>query len=493
MIPARRAASMTGPESFLFLNQAGDLGEVAWDGDELAKLWRYNQHYFDDLNAIGADARNVWHSKLIERWITENPPASGTGWEPYPTSLRIVNWVKWTLAGNDPPDVFAQSLATQARWLSQRLERHLLGNHLFANAKALVFAGTYFGGSEGDSWHKAGTRILERELPRQILADGGHFELSPMYHALALEDVLDLINILRLGDRSLALLNACEERVAVMQAWLAAISHPDGEIAFFNDAAIGVAPASNELSAYAKRLDFATAAIPDPIVWLERSGYARVALGPAVLLADLADIGPSYLPGHAHADTLSFEFSVGMERVLVNGGTSQYGLGEERLRQRGTAAHNCVVVEGCNSSDVWSGFRVGQRARPLSPQLLTSDGSLIVRAGHDGYRSLPGAPKHWRQWSICERSLMIEDTVTNPGLNAEAYFHLHPDVAIETTDADYGVLILPSGRQLAWRTSNNDYRLEPSSWNPAFGVARAAQAIVLPLREGRSTFEIRWG
>jgi hypothetical protein len=44
------------------------------------------------------------------------------------------------------------SLAVQARHLSRRLEYHLLGNHLFANAKALVFAGLFFQGDEADAW-----------------------------------------------------------------------------------------------------------------------------------------------------------------------------------------------------------------------------------------------------------------------------------------------------------------------------------------------------
>jgi uncharacterized heparinase superfamily protein len=35
---------------------------------------------------------------------------------------------------------------------------------------------------------------LRSELPEQVLADGGNFERSPMYHAIFLEDVLDLIN-----------------------------------------------------------------------------------------------------------------------------------------------------------------------------------------------------------------------------------------------------------------------------------------------------------
>src|SRR5690606_37317091 len=86
------------------------------------------------------------------------------------------------------------SLAVQVRWLRRCLEIHLLGNHLIANAKALVFAGLYFSGPEAHRWLATGLRILEREIAEQILPDGGQFERSTMYHALAYEDMLDLVN-----------------------------------------------------------------------------------------------------------------------------------------------------------------------------------------------------------------------------------------------------------------------------------------------------------
>jgi uncharacterized heparinase superfamily protein len=163
-VPARRRQSQTGPEGFRFLNRDGDLSH-GWDDPELSKLWRYNLHYFDDLNAEDAQGRAQWHRTLIGRWVEENPPGEGSGWEPYPVSLRIVNWVKWALAGNGLSPQALHSLAVQARWLTQRLEHHLLGNHLFANAKALVFAGCLFEGAEAEDWLSIGLRILEREVP----------------------------------------------------------------------------------------------------------------------------------------------------------------------------------------------------------------------------------------------------------------------------------------------------------------------------------------
>jgi len=112
------------------------------------KLWLYNLHYFDDLVSCDAENKRELHSGWIKKWVQENPPGEGNGWEPYPTSLRIVNWIKWGVAGNCLSDEVLHSLAVQARYLLKKLEYHLLGNHLFANAnanaKALIFAGLFF-------------------------------------------------------------------------------------------------------------------------------------------------------------------------------------------------------------------------------------------------------------------------------------------------------------------------------------------------------------
>ena len=41
---------------------------------------------------------------------------------------------------------------------------------------------------------------------------------------------------------------------------------------------------------------------------LNDSGYIRLNSKQAVAIIDTAPVGPDYIPGHAHADTLSFEF-----------------------------------------------------------------------------------------------------------------------------------------------------------------------------------------
>ena len=124
---------MTGPMKFRFLSVERTIGGAKdWNRADWPKLWLYNLHYFDDLAADEAAARAEWHRALVSRWMSENPPGQGNGWEPYPTSLRIVNWVKWSLAGNALSLEAVHSLALQARWLRKRLEFHLLGNHLWA-------------------------------------------------------------------------------------------------------------------------------------------------------------------------------------------------------------------------------------------------------------------------------------------------------------------------------------------------------------------------
>lgn len=496
--PARRRASVTASHCFCYLNELGDLRVDGWDNPRRDKLWRYNQHYFDDLNAAAAFERTEWHRALLTDWLAHNYPAQGTGWEPYPTSLRIVNWIKWALSGSslDPPLV--ESLATQTRWLSRRLEWHLRGNHLFANAKALIFAGLWFDGREAHAWLNEGFSVLERETEEQILPDGGQFELSPMYHALALEDLLDLVNICTAYDRALTqtqklLRDRWISLIPVMSRWLDALSHPDGEIAFFNDAAMGIAPPRVELRRYSNRLGVGEPSALEPVEWLSHTGYARLSVPDALVVADMARVGPDYLPGHAHADTLSFELSVFGQRLLVNSGASVYGKGPERQRQRSTSAHNTVVIADRSSSDVWNGFRVGRRARPFAVSAGRDGDVHFAQGSHDGYKNLPGHPIHTRRWELSKTKLRVVDHVSAPHSSALARFHVHPDVALTQYNEACGKLVLKDDRSVLWRTTGGPAHVEQTSWHPEFGKNVANSCIVLPLTSGSSVLELIWG
>ena len=477
--PAKRTQRITGEQSFCFLNKSNDLVSVDdWNNRDWSKLWLYNLHYFDDLTAIDANQRVSWHQALICRWINENPSGEGNGWEPYPSSLRIVNWIKWVLTGNVLEESWEHSLTVQVRYLSSNLETHLLGNHLFANAKALLFAGLFFEGAEAEHWYQIGLKIVERELPEQVLSDGGNFELSTMYHAIFLEDLLDLVNVHRVYGKKLP--SGIEERILAMFNWLEVMCHPDGEISFFNDAAFGITPSIKEIQDYGARLSMLSSLMGESDKWehqnslvdLQESGYSRVVVGDAVALIDRAAIGPDYLPGHAHADTLSFELSLFGQRVVVNSGTSVYGASLERQRQRGTAAHATVVIDGEDSSEVWGGFRVARRARILNRKQSERDGVVKLSACHDGYKRLSGKPVHCREWLFEKGILIIHDKIGGKGIHKiMSVLPLHPDIKVVHTAENRIVLDVEGHEVMVAVEGEGILEVVKGTYHPEFGLS----------------------
>ena len=489
-LPPLREGSLVEENVFRFLNVERSLSDAAdWNDPGADRLWLYNLHYFDDLNAAGRGRRRAWHERLIARWITENPPSFGAGWEPYPLSLRIVNWIKWEWSGFSLSDAAVHSLAVQARYLRGRLEYHLLGNHLLANAKALVFAGLFFEGDESGKWLDLGLGILESELTEQILADGGHFERSPMYHSIVFGDVLDLLAMSRVFPSVLPprAFERWTEVAGRMFTWLAAMCHPDGDIAFFNDSVFGVALTPAQLGACARTLDLPISAPPDDeILRLEPSGYVRIRRDRLQIIFDAAPVGADYIPGHAHADALSFELSLGTERVLTNSGISTYNVGPRRAWQRSTAAHNTVEIDGEDSSEMWSAFRVARRARPFDLAVERSETALRVACSHDGYQRLEGKPIHRRTIELGEPVLRVSDSISGTGNHqAAGRFHFHPGTGVQETTAGDWMIFLPQGTR--WRmVGRNGLQLtrEEGEYSPEFGKSTVRPVLVWRI-EGR--------
>jgi uncharacterized heparinase superfamily protein len=515
--PVAHSQAMLESNTFRFLNQVEQLtGAESWNSSSLPKLWLYNLHYFDDLNAQSALTRSEWHRNLIKRWIAENPPGFGNGWESYPTSLRIVNWIKWALTGNTLAELESQSLYLQARWLSKRLEWHLQGNHLLVNAKALIFAGMYFSGEEASSWLKLGRKIYEEQIPEQILADGVHFELSPMYHAIILEDVLDVLNICQ------AYPEKCDSsfnqllRVTAQNMLVAyqSLIHPDGQISFFNDAAFGICATFSQLNAYAQSLGLETAFQVSRnsleksknlvLTHLNNSGYIRLENESACALLDVGSIGPDYLPGHAHADTLSFELSIFGQRLIVNGGTSTYASGSLRNNERSTAAHSTVELGGQNSSEVWGQFRVAKRAYPNNLQVNNLETGFEVRCSHNGYQRLSSGLTHTRTWKMSESVLQVDDQVTyigNKSLSTAppkslARYIFHPSVQINPLANNQWDLQLPNMKCIHLSVLSGNGYIWESSYASEFGKIEKTQCLIVELiglGPLSSQVQIQWG
>ena len=383
-------------QEFTFLNLTAK--PKGWNDASLDMLWRYNLHYFDWITGDYIHSPTpTQDSNLILQWIAKNPKGSIPGWDPYPTSLRIMNWVKYL---NSNPALSApqrlcieNSLRDQLYWLSNHVEWHIMANHLMANLKALVVGNKWFG-RENSKW----MRLYKAQIAEQILPDGGHFERSVMYHAIMLEDVLDVMKFC--GDDAAWLKPTAEK----MLRYLVDMTGPDGKIAMFNDAADGIAKSTEWLVCYAKGLGVEAPAV-ELFVDFPDTGYTRMSAGDFVLFVDSAPIGPDYQPGHAHADTLTYELYYKGRKVVTDVGTSEYR-GKRRAYERSTAAHNVVEVGGRNSSEVWSSHRVGARAR-IAERKVESD---RIFAAHDGYGF-----KVARELVLTENGLEVKETVNGRG------------------------------------------------------------------------------
>jgi uncharacterized heparinase superfamily protein len=276
-----------------------------------------------------------------------------------------------------------------------------------------------------------------------------------------------------------------------MLHWASVMQHPDGQIALFNDSAFGIAPELRELLAYAERLGIEFESPSGDMQHLEQSGYARAELGQAVLFADIGQIGPDYLPGHAHADTLCFELSLFGDRWFVDTGCSTYEVCDERLRQRGTAVHNTVIVDGADSSEVWSSFRVARRARPFNVRMEIASNAAVISGAHDGYRRLKGKVIHERSFRLEPGQFVIDDKLDGRFVTAEANFLLHPDV--EVREKDHHVILTRNGRKAEMQFNGGQFDVRPATWHPEFGLSIPTHRIRVAFTESALATTIRWG
>jgi uncharacterized heparinase superfamily protein len=485
--PPLRPQCLTGQATFYHLNEEHTLPlKCSWRIREASLLWNYHLHYFDDLVSEGFQKRRHWHAGLIKRWIGENIPGSSPGWEPYPLSRRIINWIKAEMAGPVLETAALDSLVLQTRHLIKKQEHHLQGNHLWINAKAMIFAGLFFGGcretGEARRWLARGLRLADQQLREQMMPDGSHFEQSPMYHALMTEDVLDLINI----GRAFAWKPAeawCAE-AGKMLGYLRAVCHPDRQLALFNDSAMNMTPVPDALLDYGQNLGIrpvTQASGSSGGYCFSDSGLVRVDQGGWSLFFDAGPIGPDYIPGHAHADNLTIELSLYGKRLIVDTGTGIYGTGDKRIYQRSTAAHNTIRVDKRDSSEVWSGFRVARRARPTAPPFVAfMNGQIVCRGGHDGYVRLAGKVIHERSIRVNTEEVIVQDDLKGQGVHrVELFLHFHPDYTLVEDAA--GWLVTERGTAITRARiifgGIDHCRKERYEYSPEFGLFITAEKL----------------
>lgn len=413
--------------SFEFLNLKKNFDEqIDWNFFGYGRLWMYNLNYFEYLNQKGISSDEG--VQLIDNFIFHLPNMK-IGMEPYPLSLRCINWIRFFIKHKIYNAKFDSILFNQLNLLTHKLEYHLLGNHLLENGFALLFGAYYF--NERKLYAKA-KKILVFQLEEQILQDGCHFELSPMYHCTMLFRLLDCYNLIsnnKQFDMELKLL--FKEKCELMLAWLNNITFKNGNIPLMNDSAFNIAPNHRELIDYALRLELDI----HKKVELNHSGYRKFINNKFELLVDVGSIKPDYQPGHAHADTFTFELYVNGKPIVVDTGTSTYIPCKRRKWERGTTAHNTVSINGDDSAEVWGSHRVARR-----PEIFfVEDNDKNLQAFHNGYRKYNLHHRrlfniqNFKEFQIIDSIEAIKSVKDFPfsDLNINTRFHFHPDVEVE--------------------------------------------------------------
>lgn len=442
-----------------------------WHEELSTPLWRFNLHYFEYLMPLAKayiDTDNEAYlgkaKSIVLAWIGCCPEdKGGAAWDPYTISMRIVNWLAFYGELQDVLDeddgfiaLFNDSLEKQFVHLAAHLEVDLLANHYLEDLKALTILACYFGDEE--TLGLALPRLLG-QVEEQILPDGMHFELSPMYHKIVLEDLMRVAVALRASGRGEGIAEAL--RLQDMCDCLYSLERNTNRTPLFNDCGDNVAKSRDALLACAKAR-FGIVPVFKPV--FPDAGYCvlekETDSGLVKVIFDTGNPGPEYAMGHVHCDALSFECFVDDEPWIVNCGTYAYQ-DKLRLEYKKTLSHSAVTVGGEEQHECWAPFRVARFGK----------GELVDRSGDRAkakFRYSDGRRVVVRSVELGEDALFVTD------------------------GADYGVVvrsafICPTSLESA----GGSRRVDRVGYAPNFGECSVAERVVLE-HDGSQTVILKY-
>ena len=399
-----------GQNHFEFLNLGFQFeNRINWNFNDYGKLWNYNLQYFDYLldDSILLEDRIDLLKDFSDQLLKNRIKL-----EPYPTSLRIINSILFISKNSIENALIQKALKRQINYLENNLEYHLLANHLLENIFTLFISSFYL---KDEILFNRTNRLLIEQLQEQILNDGGHYECSPMYHSIILSKLFLCIEISSSHKYFNNDVNELKPIASKMLSWIKAYSFSDGSWALMNDAALGIAPTTNQLLEVSKKLNIEVSKIA-----LKDSGYRKLENKHFEVLIDVGNIIPKFQPGHAHSDMLSFCLWYKGEQVIVDKGISTYEPNAQRQIERYTLSHNTITINEQNQSEVWKGFRIGKRAKvEIKKEILNE-----IIAEHDGYKNFNLI--HERKFKIENNKFIIHDKIKGKmDQNTKAYSNLN--------------------------------------------------------------------
>jgi uncharacterized heparinase superfamily protein len=394
-------------------------------------------------------------------------------------------------ADQDFYERFMRALARNIRFLLRAMGPERRASDRLLCAVALAAFGVC--ADAGRKFEMRATALLDAELFRQILPDGGHIGRNPETPVDLLLDLLPLRQAYAArGRRPPERLTAS---IAAMISFLRVLKHGDGSLALFNG--MGQAP-PDRLATILAHADASGA----PILDAPHSGYRRLQAGAAAVVVDAGAPPPPVFSSAAHAGCLSFEFSIGAERIVVNCGAPPAGSEALRRVARSTAAHSTLVVEDRSSCRIEA--RPG-RGRPeerivagpvqVKAARRSTDTSHELELSHDGYARELGLLHERRLALAHDGSQLLGDdrlVALRHGARAEHFvlrFHLHPNVQASAA-GKRKVLLRSLGVDLVFE-ANADVSVEESVFFAGPATARKSAQIVVDGR-GVKDAHLRW-
>ena len=478
--------------------------------EETPTLWHYHFHYHSEFPG---SARWISRERLstndcfrsLVHWINQQQKASGIAWHPFVTATRIINWIRGASQLNTEEQSvfnnnFGEALYTQLRFLMRRCEWHSRGNHLVRNIAALVLGGVYFDSQEANLWYRIAIKELENITTMQILPDGTHRELSPMYHGAVLMDLILIASAIESRDNEcpLFLLNTIKKMTRVLQL----LCRPNGTYAHFNDSGEGVVPPAKQIIYAAEKLigtKSQTTAVSQRL--LLSSGYfiwtdSKLNIW---FLADICAVGAPDCPGHIHSDALSFELAIDNKLWFVNLGTHGYKGSPFETFCRSVPSHNTLDYS-VEQVERWDSFRVGRLPAVKNYGLSTFDNKWETAGSCRPYGS---KATHYRRfngeiqktsavWSVTDHFYQQQQPV-------HTYLHCAPEVIVKNCgkflllsrlDSNFLVRVSFSGytvKDLVQLDQNVGF----GCYFPAYGSVEPCTSIIFSAAEKRTAgFEI---
>ena len=395
--------------------------------DEGTRLWKTQLHEFPYALDLAFAARATREPRYRERclalmrtWSAEatigRPGFARDSWNARAVATRLVNWALAASCSDSTRDsedgrFVARAITLHGLFLRENLEWDVRANHLLRDAHGLVFAHALSGCAP------EALELLRTQLEEQILPDGCHYERTPQYHLNALQDLVELRALL--GERTPAWL---AEAIGRMAGFLAYLLPEDGQLPLFGDTW------HSEVEPRRLLAEAGALTTPAPGLVERASGLVVLRAEPLHAVMRAGAHGPDHQLGHAHADLLSFEASLGPHQLVTDTGTGGYDAGPRRDRMRSTAAHNTLQLDGAELLEAWGSFRSGRRGRAAVRWRGAERGFELLWAGHDAWRFLPGRPRHERLLAVSSDRLVVLDAVLGGGRHrVRSALHLHPD------------------------------------------------------------------